>query len=79
MMTIYFQNARGGRTPLASNENINVLRKAMWNFCAERGYKIYYTRSWINDANELQYDVGSHSEFFIVTGPKADLEKAVTM
>ena len=30
-------------------------------------YKIYYMRSWYNEAeNGTMYDVGSHSEFFLL-------------
>jgi hypothetical protein len=31
-------------------------------------YKIYYTRRWTDDSGNLWFDVGSHTEFFILKG-----------
>lgn len=76
MMTIYFQNSRGGRTALKSDTDIRTLRKTMMDFCRERGFRVYYTRQWVKDG-EIHFDVGSHSEFFIVTGPIEEINKAV--
>lgn len=33
-------------------------------FCEERGFRIYYIRSWEAPAGCKHYDVGSHTEFF---------------
>ena len=41
--------------------------QAIHQFCAERNFKIYYTRYWKDANNEVWYDVGSHTEFFILT------------
>ncbi len=37
--------------------------KKMHEFCEERNFTIYYTRSWNADGMTI-YDVGSHTEFF---------------
>ena len=47
--------------PASNKEAIQM----MYDFCEERNFKIYYIRSWKNKGkNMIQYDVGSHSEFF---------------
>ena len=35
-------------------------------FCAERNFKIYYTRTWNHNGVTI-FDVGSHTEFFHLT------------
>lgn len=47
---------------------VDIEREAMAimrDFCDERSFKIYYYRKW-NRGGESVYDVGSHTEFFIV-------------
>lgn len=39
---------------------VDYVRKLNPNF------KIYYTRSWMNNSGDTVYDVGSHTEFFIL-------------
>ena len=47
--------------PVSNKEAIQM----MYDFCEERSFKVYYVRSWKNkEKNMIQYDVGSHSEFF---------------
>ena len=75
-MTVYFENSNGTRRPLATIESEPEVYKIIHDFIAERniakvraGYKpfvSYYTRSWKNEQGETVYDVGSHSEFFIL-------------
>lgn len=35
-------------------------------FCAERNFRIYYSRTWNSDGATI-FDVGSHTEFFHLT------------
>ena len=64
-MKLYFENKfeemRLIGTPASEEEAIQM----MYDFCEERSFKVYYVRSWKNkEKNMMQYDVGSHSEFF---------------
>lgn len=43
-----------------------IMQEAMLQiraFCAQRNFKIYYTRIWNADGKTI-FDVGSHTEFF---------------
>ena len=48
--------------------------KMINDFCQERAFKIYYYRMW-NDNGNTWYDVGSHSEFFCLTGSQENPER----
>ena len=50
-------------------DEVNLLIRA---FCAERHFKIYYTRIW-NQNGMTIFDVGSHTEFFHLK-PEIDWE-----
>lgn len=63
-MKLYFENSRGERRVIAEPSTEKEAMKEMHKFCDDRNYKIYYTRSWQNDAGEKVYDVGSWTEFF---------------
>ena len=49
------------------SESLLEAVKEIHKFCEERNFKIYYTRVWKADNGEVWRDVGSHSEFFIIT------------
>lgn len=75
MKNIYFEHSNLERTLV----NENVLDADVYSFIerdvARRSkgkFKIYYFRSWQNpiNANETVVDVGSHSEYYILTNTK---------
>ena len=63
-MKLYFENSYGERRVIAAPSTEENALEIIHAFCKERNFKIYYTRSWINDNGEKVYDVGSWSEFF---------------
>jgi len=67
-MKLYFENSRGERreigSPLTEGEALEMIN----DFCAERNFTIYYSRSWVTPKAEKWYDVGSHTEFFVLEG-----------
>lgn len=74
-MKVYFENSQGERRVIAEIQNENEVGSVINNFIAEcnakkpagvNPFKSYYCRSWENEYNEIVYDVGSHSEFFIL-------------
>lgn len=64
-MKLYFKDSRGNKRviaePKTEDEAIDIIQK----FCDERLFKIYYMRWWDKDGVRT-YDVGSHSEFFLL-------------
>lgn len=64
-MKLYFKDSRGNKRviaePKTEDEAIDIIQK----FCDERPFKIYYMRWWDKDGVRT-YDVGSHSEFFLL-------------
>lgn len=65
-MKLYFRNSRGERRVIAEPETEQDAIKEIHKFCEERNFKIYYTRSWRDKEGFMWYDVGSHTEFFIL-------------
>lgn len=65
-MKLYFETSKGEKrviaAPLSEENAIEIIHA----FCEERNFKIYYTRSWIDKEGLKWYDVGSHTEFFIL-------------
>ena len=68
---LYFVNSQKVSREILSIDGSNLtdaeIRKLayqkMHEFCEERNFTIYYTRSW-NAAGKTIFDVGSHTEFF---------------
>ena len=58
--------------PKSNADILNEARTTIASFCAERNFKIYYTRIW-NQNNTTVFDVGSHTEFFLLC-PAIDWE-----
>lgn len=55
-------------------EEVDTLQKgydAVHEFLKKHHYEIPYTRMWIEE-NEIWFDVGSHTEFFIVEFESAE-------
>lgn len=62
-MKLFFENSYKERRIIAEVKDENEALQKIKEFCKERNFKIYYFR--INKlGNTLEYDVGSHSEFF---------------
>lgn len=67
-MKLYFEDRYEKRHLIAEKPTREELIKCMWNFIHEKNpnFKVYYTRSWINDEKLEVLDVGSWSEFFLI-------------
>lgn len=66
-MKLYFENSKMEKRKIADIETEDLAYKEMKTFCDERNFEIHYIRSWKNDIGFTIFDVGSHSEFFILT------------
>ena len=66
-MKLYFQNSRGVERLIAEASNREEVVKEINKFLYDHNYKSYYTRVWEDDGR-LVFDVGSHTEFFILEG-----------
>ena len=64
--SFYFERSNGERVLLAESVDKEAAFSIMKNFLDDHNYKSYYTRTW-EEGNELWIDVGSHTEFFILT------------
>lgn len=67
-MELYFKNNRGEERKLADVKDSREAMTEINKFCDERKFKIYYVRGWIEKNGDTVYDVGSHTEFFILRG-----------
>lgn len=74
-MIVYFENSWGERRVIAEIQSENEMGKVIVDFIAQcnakkpagaKPFVSYYTRSWKNDEGLTVYDVGSHSEFFLL-------------
>ena len=64
-MKLYFKDCCGNKRVIAEPKTENEAIDTIQKFCDERNFKIYYMRWW--DKNGVRtYDVGSHSEFFLL-------------
>ena len=66
-MKLYFQNSRGVERLIAEPLNKQEVNKEINKFLDDHNFKSYYTRVWEEDGR-LVFDVGSHTEFFILEG-----------
>lgn len=64
-MKLYFLQSNGKRRFLQDCVDEHEAWRAIHQFCEERNFHIYYSRSWTENG-ETWYDVGSHTEFFIL-------------
>lgn len=62
---LYFENSKGERREIGKPKDCENAWELIHSFCEERKYQIYYTRMWDED-NAKKFDVGSHTEFFIL-------------
>ena len=68
-MTLYFQDHYGDLREIAQVSGEAEAMKRIHAFCDERNFTIYYVRTWtapVNGREMTIYDVGSHSEYFLV-------------
>ena len=66
-MKLYFKNSSGKELLIASVEDEEEAIREIKKFCEERDYNIPYWRGWGSiDGDGIWYDVGSHTEFFIL-------------
>lgn len=66
MTTLYFCNSKGERRVIGHPTTEEDADGMIARFCDEHNFVIYYTRSWMTPDGEKWYDVGSHTEFFIL-------------
>ena len=69
-MLLYFQHSDGKQSLIADNVlNRDVALELIRADVADRNpnFRIYYIRSWTN-AGVTTFDVGSHTEFYILKG-----------
>lgn len=64
-MKLYFLNRYDKRVFIADVEGYSEADDEICDYCSVRNYKIPYVRLW-DEGNERWYDVGSHTEFFIL-------------
>ena len=65
-MNLYFRDSYGRKRLLASNLNSKEdIWKHIQGFLDEHNFKSYYTRVWYANGYTW-YDVGSHTEYFMV-------------
>ena len=73
-MKLYFQNSFGEERLIAELQTEEEVMPEIYKFIdkcnAERTdikpFKSYYTRTWLNRDGCKVFDVGSHTEFFIL-------------
>ena len=66
-MKLIFQNSRGEERVIAEPSNREEAIKEINKFLDNHNFKRYYTRVLEADGR-LVFDVGSHTEFFILEG-----------
>lgn len=67
-MKVYFRNSNGKKILIGNAKDNDEAMKVINEFCDERGFKIYYTRMWIDSDNQNRtwIDVGDHLCFFLI-------------
>ena len=76
-MYLYFQNSQGQFSLVSDKIKSmgsvhSVIRKDV--FRRNKNFRIYYFREWMGE-DGMWYDVGSHTEFYLLTDKCKDLEK----
>lgn len=66
-MVLYFENSQGLRREIGRPQSTEEIFQLIEDFLEANNYKSYYTRIWKNEKDEFYYDVGSWSEFFVLT------------
>lgn len=68
MNNLYFEDKYGELNLIQSDVKVNEVYKVISDYIKQLNptFKIYYIRSWVNEDKSITYDIGSHSEFFIL-------------
>lgn len=66
-MKLFFQNRYGKERLIAEPSNREEVNREINKFLDDHNFKSYYTRVWEADGR-LVFDVGSHTEFFLLEG-----------
>ena len=66
-MKLLFKNGKGEEKLIAEPLSREEVIKDINKFLDDHNFKSYYTRVW-EDNDRLVFDVGSHTEFFILEG-----------
>ena len=64
-MKVYFRDSRHNKRFLGETETKENAWKMMQKFMDDHNFTCYYTRVWFENGYTW-YDVGSHTEFFLV-------------
>lgn len=62
---LYFVNSRNIYRKIDENVTEEKAWALIQDFCDSYNYKIFYAKSW-QEGNKIWYDVGSHTEFFVL-------------
>ena len=68
-MTLYFIRSNGEKRLVHKNVELETAGKFIQQYVnnINPAYKIYYIREWYDEeAGGMMYDVGSHTEFFLL-------------
>ena len=66
-------NIQGKIDEVVSDAMDRRISKIINKFLKEHNFKSYYTRVWQEDDNNVRFDVGSHTEFFIVSTEEKEI------
>ena len=72
-MTLYFLDSRGNQRLVKENVEAETAIKEISHYINNLNptYKIHYYRTWYSeDRGGTMYDVGSHTEFFLLVDNK---------
>ena len=73
MYELLFRSSNGSERMIAQVENEGKAIEHIHAFCEARDFKIYYTRMWTEEDGRKWFDVGSHTEFFILSPLQDDV------
>ncbi len=72
-MILYFVNSYGDRREIARPRDERGAHLRIQAFLAAHNFKSYYIREW-DENGEHWFDVGSHSEFFVLRKEEKNAE-----
>ena len=65
-MKLYFENSYGQIRVIAEPQTEEEAWRDIHKFCEDRNFKVCYVREWVESNGLRYYDVGSHTEYFIL-------------
>lgn len=66
-MIIYFENSKEELRKIGEAKTLKEINNIIQSFLDDHHFKSYYTQVTLESSNRVILDVGSHTEFFIVT------------